>query len=173
MSDRKTVAKKAAADKSRATTIERQLREYYADFPHGDNDEADLRLTELVSSLLYHSPARQQLAVAIYRACAKAWDAARDMYGHANMMHPTERAIVHDYHELLVALINALEPLPLEQQIQRELEIYGAGADFQTKATINRALKSGNRQTMNRVLAQVSVYGHVETKRKRAKGGAR
>jgi hypothetical protein len=144
--------------------VEQQLRTYFAE--DRDKAEADLRLTELAGMLLHHSPARQQLAVDIMRACSKAWNAARDEYGHTNLLHPTERAIVHTYHELLIELVNALEPLPVHETIKRELEIYGAGADFKTKTAINRALKSGDKRAIESLWETVNVYGTVNEPRK-------
>jgi hypothetical protein len=157
-----------AKDDDGQRKVEQQLRAYFAE--DRDKAEADLRLTELAGMLLYYSPACQQLAVDIIRACFKAWEAARDEYGHANLTHPHERAIVHVYHELLAELVNTLEPLPIiDDTLKRELEIYGAGADFQTKTAINKALKSGDRRVLIDVYATVSTYGTVkERKRKRA-----
>jgi hypothetical protein len=154
--------------------VEQQLRDsFISPLFESEDYEIDLRLTELAGVLLMHSPARQQLAVDILRACFKAWEAARDEYGHTNMLHPSERVIVHSYHELLIQLENLLSPLPFDESIRRELEIYGAGADFQTKTAINKALKSGDRQAIGELWAIVGTYGYVRPEKRRAKGGAR
>jgi hypothetical protein len=159
--------KKPAQRKGNAQPeVERQLEEYFS-VPYFErpNDEADLRLTEFVGHLLDQSPARQQLAVDVYRACARAWDAGRETW---SIIGKQERAILHTYHALTVALINALEPLPIDQSIRRELEIYGAGADLETRAAINKVLKGNNERAVQALWAHVSTYGTIKKERKRA-----
>lgn len=160
--------KKTKHKTSTRPEVEKQLREYFSESPREREAEAASRLVEFVSYLLDHSPARQRFAVEIYRACAKAWDAARDEYGHANLADPRERQILHSYHDLLVALEDELVPLPVERRIRRALEIYRAGADLRTRAAIHAALESGNQRTIQNVWATVSVYGRIQPEKKRA-----
>lgn len=162
---KKDSMKKRQARKSSARPeVEQQLEEYFSISPRERKDcEADLRLTELIGHLLDLSPGRQQLALDVYRACSKAWDAMREEHG---LTGQHEREVLHHYHELLVELADGVSPLPPDESINRALEIFGAGADPQTRAAINRALKSGTPRERQNLWARVHTYGYIE-------GGAR
>ena len=164
---RKDTTRKALAAVKPEPSIEEQLREYFSiSTLERGTSELDLRLSDFIVQLLAHSPARADLAVQIFKACGVAWDKARDEYGQT-FTHPHERAILHSFHEIQVELVNTLNPLPSDQSIRRELEIYGAGADLPTRAAINNALKNGSKRDVLTLWAHVGVYGTIEQKKKK------
>ena len=89
-----------------------RLRTFYLSEEMTGEQEEDVtgRLGEFVMDLLsFQTPASAALAVEVYRACCRAWEAnRRDVYGELNMVDERERRTVKCH----VALLDALDRPP-------------------------------------------------------------
>lgn len=109
-----TTARAPRAKRTRRTPEElktqRRIAEIVASEDIAEQDEGDMtcRLSEMMMQLVgLRTPASAELAAEVYRACCRAWDKNRGLYGELNMTDSRERETVEYHGELLAAIERA------------------------------------------------------------------